>query len=275
MHGLLWPDEWTRQREAERAPPLLVLSLPERIWTPDIVWEKDSDSESTASPHSTTSPTADGGPTSSALPPPPPISPAQIVTPPAVDVVNPLPELSLASGSRKKARSKSAVSAKKYFSKDECAICMDAFQSGEIVRILPCGHVFHKDECDEWLLKWRKLVSKLDLLWLLFRHNDGNTTPIDEMQCPTCRADVTLPPGAPAQGMTMTPVAPRLDDEDIQHHSLLDRATRPIRQTWVWIIGRGRGIQLQADGTAGERTPLVERSPTGSPRTHRQVEGTV
>jgi hypothetical protein len=36
---------------------------------------------------------------------------------------------------------------------------MDMFQRGDVVRILPCGHVFHKEECDEWLLKWRKLVS--------------------------------------------------------------------------------------------------------------------
>lgn len=35
---------------------------------------------------------------------------------------------------------------------------MDAFEKGDIVRILPCGHVFHKEECDEWLMKWRKLV---------------------------------------------------------------------------------------------------------------------
>lgn len=47
---------------------------------------------------------------------------------------------------------------KKYYAQDECAICMDDFQPGQIVRILPCGHVFHKDECDEWLMKWRKLV---------------------------------------------------------------------------------------------------------------------
>ena len=126
----------------------MVLSLPERVWTPDIVWEKDDSDESDQG-----SPTTDG---------PPPISPAEVRTPPAVSVPvpDPLgpPPAGIASGSeRHKPRTKST--AKKYFSKDECAICMDAFQRGDIVRILPCGHVFHKDECDEWLLKWRKLVS--------------------------------------------------------------------------------------------------------------------
>lgn len=32
------------QREADRAPAMVVLSLPERVWTPDIVWEKEDDS---------------------------------------------------------------------------------------------------------------------------------------------------------------------------------------------------------------------------------------
>lgn len=56
------------------------------------------------------------------------------------------------------------VHATRYFSKDECAICMDNFQAGDVVRILPCGHVFHKTECDEWLMKWRKLVCPLRFL---------------------------------------------------------------------------------------------------------------
>jgi len=133
---------------------MVVLSLPERVWTPDIVWEKE-DSSDTASiksdkPDSPTISNATG------LPAPPPISPSDVRTPPAIEVSDPL---AVPSGSRlRKPRTKSGVS-RKYFSKDECAICMDSFHKGDIVRILPCGHVFHKDECDEWLMKWRKLVS--------------------------------------------------------------------------------------------------------------------
>ena len=146
-----------RVREAERAPPLVVLSLPERVWSPDIVWEKDSDSETNSTP---TTPridsTASSDPTQTSIPPPPHITPSEISTPPPFDIPEPI-----ASGSknRKSQAGVNAHSGKKYFGKDECAICMDSFHRGEIVRILPCGHVFHKDECDEWLLKWRKLVS--------------------------------------------------------------------------------------------------------------------
>jgi len=141
---------------------MVVLSLPERIWTPDIVWEKDDSSSDPDSPTPTQSPkstrppfismhssnTATGTGASSTLPPPPPISASEVADP----SVN-----SESSTSTKpvKARRKS----QKYYSKDECAICMDSFHRGEVVRILPCGHVFHKDECDEWLMKWRKLVS--------------------------------------------------------------------------------------------------------------------
>jgi hypothetical protein len=159
---------------------MVVLSLPERVWSPDIVWEKE-DSSSDPDPDSPTQTpkTSTSRPpfhsmhssllsipvlstinsASSTLPPPPPISASEVADPPSTSSELALPSTSnIVGGTHKpgKERRKS----QKYFSKDECAICMDSFQRGEVVRILPCGHVFHKDECDEWLMKWRKLVCR-------------------------------------------------------------------------------------------------------------------
>lgn len=41
----------------------------------------------------------------------------------------------------------------------ECAICLDEFVKGDRVRVLPCKHIFHLDEVDEWLIQLKKLVS--------------------------------------------------------------------------------------------------------------------
>ncbi|ORY34630.1 hypothetical protein BCR39DRAFT_513675 [Naematelia encephala] len=227
-----------RQREKDRAPPLVVLSLPERIWTPDIVWEKDdsSDSESIKS--------TKAGPTVS-IPPPPPISPSDVRTPPAVSISDPFVTSSSTAATpsvvaaTRKPRKKSQT---KYFSKDECAICMDSFNRGDVVRILPCGHVFHKDECDEWLLKWRKL-------------------------CPTCRADVTLPPGASVQGSKLTPVAAHdetEDDDEVEEEQSWSSRFRHTLADWRSRVF-GRRVRLEGDEEeAGERTPLVNRSRAGS-----------
>ncbi|TCD70763.1 hypothetical protein EIP91_001792 [Steccherinum ochraceum] len=51
---------------------------------------------------------------------------------------------------------------------EECAICLEVFVKGDRVRELPCGHIFHMDEVDEWLIQRKKL-------------------------CPVCKADVTQP----------------------------------------------------------------------------------
>ncbi|KAF8195462.1 hypothetical protein BJ912DRAFT_957046 [Pholiota molesta] len=54
----------------------------------------------------------------------------------------------------------------------ECAICLSQFAKGDKVRVLPCHHIFHLSEVDEWLIHRKKL-------------------------CPVCKADVTQPPPPP------------------------------------------------------------------------------
>jgi len=53
-------------------------------------------------------------------------------------------------------------------SQTECAICLAEFAKGDRVRVLPCKHIFHLEEVDEWLIHRKKL-------------------------CPVCKSDVTQP----------------------------------------------------------------------------------
>jgi hypothetical protein len=46
-----------------------------------------------------------------------------------------------------------------YTTQGECAICLEEFAVGDKVRVLPCEHVFHMNEIDDWLINRKKLVS--------------------------------------------------------------------------------------------------------------------
>ena len=46
-----------------------------------------------------------------------------------------------------------------YATQAECAICLEEFAVGDKVRVLPCEHVFHMNEIDDWLINRKKLVS--------------------------------------------------------------------------------------------------------------------
>ena len=48
-----------------------------------------------------------------------------------------------------------------YTTQGECAICLEEFAVGDKVRVLPCEHVFHMNEIDDWLINRKKLVSTI------------------------------------------------------------------------------------------------------------------
>ncbi|KIM27347.1 hypothetical protein M408DRAFT_169230 [Serendipita vermifera MAFF 305830] len=74
-------------------------------------------------------------------------------------------------------------------SQTECAICLCDFEIGDRVRVLPCGHVFHLDEVDPWLIKQRKVVSKPKSL---LKPND---THLCNLSAPSANTTLrTLPP---------------------------------------------------------------------------------
>lgn len=55
----------------------------------------------------------------------------------------------------------------RWYVQDNCPICLANFEDGDRVRVLPCGHIFHQDEIDDWLTGTRRL-------------------------CPTCKQDIVI-----------------------------------------------------------------------------------
>merc|ERR1712113_689373 len=47
-----------------------------------------------------------------------------------------------------------------------CGVCLVSFDDGDELRVLPCGHVFHRECIDHWLLNSSTVcpVDKRDLL---------------------------------------------------------------------------------------------------------------
>ncbi|KAF8527346.1 hypothetical protein JB92DRAFT_2698718 [Gautieria morchelliformis] len=74
-----------------------------------------------------------------------------------------------------------AQAARKWYETQvECAICLEDFIKGDKVRVLPCRHIFHMDEIDDWLIRRKKL-------------------------CPICKHDVTRPPFSSSGSDLATP----------------------------------------------------------------------
>jgi hypothetical protein len=122
--------------QRERAPEDVVKSLPWRVWTGS-GWEKHE-----GLPHN---------------------KPDQSVIPvPATNDVDVELGQALASNPTTSAQPDEDEDPVWFNTQVECAICLDEFVKGDRVRVLPCKHIFHLDEVDEWLIQLKKLVSKND-----------------------------------------------------------------------------------------------------------------
>lgn len=121
-----------RQAQRDRAPEEFVHSLPWRVWT-GTGWEKH---EATGS-----------------VPPQSCQSPSDVDIERGADADTTGPPCSHDPSTSHEPELPSWVE-----QQVECAICLEVFAKGDRVRVLPCNHMFHMDEVDEWLIHKKKLV---------------------------------------------------------------------------------------------------------------------
>ncbi|KAF5315360.1 hypothetical protein D9619_007135 [Psilocybe cf. subviscida] len=156
-----------RAAQRDRAPEDVVRNLPWRVWT-GTGWEKHEGGEdANAVPDHVPSaegdieaciPTKDSNPGASA--------------PTSTESSLPTPSVETEEEASTSIPPTQPENLPWFESQLECAICLCEFVKGDKVRVLPCHHIFHLHEVDEWLIQRKKL-------------------------CPVCKADVTQPPPPP------------------------------------------------------------------------------
>jgi hypothetical protein len=157
-----------RAAQRDRAPEDIVKNLPCRVWTGK-GWEKVANYCPSTSSATSTPPANANSDLELGLPAKP--------TPPHLPLADHGHEQEATSSDETFAQ---ALQQPWFDTQVECAICLNDFIKGDKVRILPCFHIFHMDEVDEWLIKRKKLVGLL--LRTAFLYDPERLTPVVSVQ---------------------------------------------------------------------------------------------
>lgn len=66
---------------------------------------------------------------------------------------------------------------------DQCAVCIEPYKLSDVIRVLPCKHVFHKSCVDPWLLEQRSCpMCKMDILRAFGMHLNGSQESVPQDQ---------------------------------------------------------------------------------------------
>lgn len=119
----------------------------------------------------------------------------------------------------------------------ECSICLLDFENGDVMRVMKCGHRFHKECVDEWLSRYKSVcpLCKTDMR--------GNCeTEGGEQVCPLVSGD----PG----DIEMGDMAPADSDSNIEHNPETPRTENPDTTP--------QHVTIDQSGMSNLNEPLLE-----------------
>lgn len=116
----------------------------------------------------------------------------------------------------------------------ECSLCLELFESGQKLRLLPCGHAFHRECVDRWLL--------------------GPMQRNRPRQCPLCKANPLLP--LPPDVRKAAPSAPQ--PQSRSRRSRGGRATVGSGNAVAHVLQQGAAARSGAVVAVAPSAPLPD-----------------
>ncbi|XP_064637734.1 RING finger protein 150-like isoform X2 [Lineus longissimus] len=161
---------------------------------------------------------------------------------------------------------------------DQCAVCIEGYKQAEVVRILPCKHVFHKSCVDPWLLEQRSCpMCKMDILKAYGFHISGSQESVANPDSGN-QGDIEIPNSPALVENTAVHIFPTNDHDmrpcnghsvqvlhlqppDIECHTETDRTARNHSSNCIALVEPdvSEGSR-SSDSDYNERHSLMEAS---------------